>query len=114
MFKYLINSLNRTIISFRGSIRKSSSSIYALASGFNQRCGVAVVRLSGERSRQVMAKLTKTNDQVFESRRVYLKSLWHPVSGIKIDKSLVVWFKGSTLLFADWKFSYLHICIFIF
>jgi tRNA modification GTPase len=73
-------------------ITSSNATIYALASGFNQKCGVAVVRLSGKTSLNALRKLT--NYDAFEPRRLYLRNIWHPVSGTKIDRCMVVWFKG--------------------
>jgi tRNA U34 5-carboxymethylaminomethyl modifying GTPase MnmE/TrmE len=75
---------------------QSSACIYAVASGINQRCGVAVLRISGKESPQVMLKLTKTNslEDAYEPRKMYLKDIWHPISNEKIDKGLIVWFKG--------------------
>jgi hypothetical protein len=84
---------NTTVIS------TSSTTIYSVASGFNQRCSVAVVRLSGKHCLDVLQRLTvnKTKPEMstLEPRKMYLRDIWHPVSKEKIDKCLVVWFKGS-------------------
>lgn len=71
--------------------------IFALASGQNHGCGVAVVRLSGASSLQIVQRLTSKDNrqQSFEPRKLYLKSLWHPLTKEKIDKGMVVWFKGT-------------------
>ena len=76
----------------------SSNVIYALASGFNQKCGVAVVRMSGKGSLAILSRLTNKSEHTFEPRKMYLKSIWHPISGKKIDKSMVVWFKGWNII----------------
>lgn len=91
MFNYLFKNLNRnffTIIS-----RHSSSTIFALASGLNQKCGVAVIRVSGKSTQQVLISLTKHSKNSYEPRKMYLRDIWHPVTKEKIDKSLIVWFK---------------------
>lgn len=76
--------------------RFRSTTIYALASGSNQRCGVAVVRLSGTNCVDILSKLTKNKkENVYEPRKMYLRDIWHPVTLEKIDKGLVVWFKGT-------------------
>lgn len=74
--------------------RLSSTSIYALASGHNQKCGVAVIRLSGRSSLNVLGKLTNESTASYKPRMMYFKSVWHPVTKEKLDKSLVVYFKG--------------------
>jgi tRNA U34 5-carboxymethylaminomethyl modifying GTPase MnmE/TrmE len=80
--------------------RYRSTTIYALASGSNQRCGVAVVRLSGTNCVDILSKLTKNKkENVYEPRKMYLRDIWHPVTSEKIDKGLVVWFKGLHFLF---------------
>ena len=99
MFKnYIINSFIKTV---NKNLKKKFSTnfkllnetcIYAIASGTNQRCGLAVVRLSGKNSIKILSILTKTNE--FEARKIYLKSLIHPVTSDKIDRGLVVCFKG--------------------
>lgn len=74
--------------------RYNASSIFALASGSNQRCGVAVIRLSGKSTVNVLLKLTNKKENIFEPRKMYLRDIWDPIRKEKIDKSLVVWFKG--------------------
>lgn len=75
----------------------TASSIFALASAANQKCGVAVVRLSGKKCSEVLLKMTKKSEMTFETRKLYLRDIYHPVSNEKIDKGLVVWFKGRQL-----------------
>ena len=99
----MIKPLNRflfkcLILTVAPKRKNSSTTIYALASGFNQKCGVAVVRLSGKQSTDVLLKLTDKSSNDYEPRKMYLKNIWHPTSGQKIDKSMVVWFKGYLLL----------------
>ncbi len=97
MFKKLIiNPILNLKRTFKLCIRiQNEKCIYAIASGTNQKCGLAVMRLSGKNSLKILSSLTKTNEDQFEPRKMYLKSLQHPVTGGKIDKALVVWFKGE-------------------
>ena len=80
-------------------IPTSSTTIYSVASGFNQRCSVAVVRLSGKHCLDVLHRLIANRQaakiDAFEPRKMYLKDIWHPISKEKIDKCLIVWFKGA-------------------
>lgn len=79
-------------------LRFKETCIYALASG-SQRSGLAVVRLSGKSSYDVLEKMTgKSADKLYEPRKMYLKEIIHPVTKDKIDKGLVVWFKGTSNL----------------
>ena len=97
VFKFLMRNEN-FIKQIRNSrkISSSSTTIYALASGFKQKCGVAVIRLSGKLSLSTLLKLTQSNrPNEFEPRRMYLRNIWHPVNGKKIDRGMVVWFKGN-------------------
>ncbi len=64
--------------------------IYALSSGTG-RAGVAVVRISGLASRNVVLALCGT---VPEARRASLRVLRDPVSADAIDQALVLWLPG--------------------
>ncbi|XP_055377837.1 tRNA modification GTPase MnmE [Condylostylus longicornis] len=70
----------------------SQSTIYSLSSGHGK-CGVSVIRVSGPK-----AKLALTNliGKKFEPkpRYAYLKSIYHPKNGDKIDNGLILWFPG--------------------
>lgn len=68
--------------------------IYALTTGLNRRCAVAVIRVSGTKCINVMSKLILDDVNKLEPRKMYLKDLYHPVNKEKIDKALVVWFKS--------------------
>jgi tRNA U34 5-carboxymethylaminomethyl modifying GTPase MnmE/TrmE len=71
--------------------RLNEACIYALASG-SQRSGLAVVRLSGKKSYEVLTQMTG-GQKKYEPRKMYLREIVHPVTREKIDKGLVVWFK---------------------
>lgn len=92
LFQNIKESLMRSNV-----LRKNHTSIYALASGHNQKCGVAVVRLSGKSTLDVLAKLTDKNRNSYKPRMMYVRNIWHPISKDKIDKCLVVWFKGKLI-----------------
>lgn len=76
---------------YQNTILKSS--IYALASGTNQRSAVAIVRISGKKCLEVIETMTKKK-AILEPRKMYLRDLYHPIENLKIDKSLVVWFQA--------------------
>lgn len=74
---------------------ETSTCIYALASGANQRCGVAVVRLSGRNALNIMLEMIKNKTRkILDERKMYFRDIFNPFTNEKIDKGLVVWFKG--------------------
>ena len=94
MIKNIFQRLNSFPLKpYKTFIRQNATTIFALASGSNQKCGVSVIRLSGKTTTSVLSKLTKKSENTFEPRKMYLKDIWHPITNEKIDKSLVVWFK---------------------
>jgi tRNA U34 5-carboxymethylaminomethyl modifying GTPase MnmE/TrmE len=75
--------------------RSNATSIFAMTSGFTQRCGVAVVRLSGPATMKVIQKLVKNeHHKSLEPRKMHLKDMHHPKTSEKIDRGMLVWFKG--------------------
>ena len=70
-------------------------SIYALATGLNGRSGVAVVRISGAKCLDVIKRLTLKQYENLEPRKMYLRDFYDPITKEKIDKGLLVWFKGK-------------------
>ncbi len=62
--------------------------IYALSSG-SGRAGVAVIRVSGSHSLDMLQSLC---DGEFLPRHAYLKTISHPLSGELLDRALVLWF----------------------
>jgi tRNA U34 5-carboxymethylaminomethyl modifying GTPase MnmE/TrmE len=77
------------------SIKPTLPSIYALTTGLNSRCGVAVVRISGAKCLDIIKGLTLKTGENLEPRKMYLRDFYDPISKEKIDKGLLVWFKGS-------------------
>ncbi|XP_053671697.1 tRNA modification GTPase GTPBP3, mitochondrial [Anopheles nili] len=73
------------------AIRKSST-IFGLSSGFGK-CGVSVIRVSGEASRDIIRK--KTRLKAFpEPRRALLTKIFHGQTQEMIDRALLLWFPG--------------------
>ena len=90
LFKYskLCNYLVRRC--YRTFLQKDT--IYALSSGHGK-CGVAVIRVSGEETRSVVLKLT--GRQTLPPPRVtFVSKLRHPDTKIELDRALVVWFSA--------------------
>ena len=90
---YLIRK-SLTDVVFKAAV-SSASSIFALATAAKQKCGVAVVRVSGKKCSEVLLKMTKSKELNFEPRKMYFKDIFHPINNEKLDKGLVVWFKGN-------------------
>lgn len=90
----LLKLVNNSWLSTRATSSQNQT-IYALASGSAQKCGVAVIRLSGRSSLNVLSSLTNEDPANFKPRFMYHKNIWHPITKEKLDKALVVWFKGG-------------------
>jgi len=70
---------------------RSEATIYALASGAG-RAGVAVVRISGGASCDLIRSLTGTD--VPKPRQAVLRRLIDPRTADIIDEGLLIWFPG--------------------
>jgi tRNA modification GTPase len=66
------------------------------------KCGVAVVRVSGPQTRQVLKQVAGLQDLVPE-RKALLKRLQHPTTGDAIDRGLVLWFPSE---YNSFKFNH--------
>jgi tRNA modification GTPase len=66
----------------------SSDTIFAVASGFG-RAAVSIVRISGANCRSVLQELAGA---LPEPRRMSLRVLREPASGMTLDQALIVWF----------------------
>ena len=75
--------------------KHSLPSIYSLCSGWNGRSAVAVVRISGSKCLDVIEGLTLKKSNELEPRKMYLRYFYDPKTREKIDKGLLVWFKGK-------------------
>ncbi|OWF53951.1 tRNA modification GTPase GTPBP3, mitochondrial-like [Mizuhopecten yessoensis] len=69
-----------------------SDTIFALSSG-HEKCGVAVIRVSGPRSESSLKALCRT-EKLPKPRFTHLRKLFNPVTLEPIDKGLVIWFPG--------------------
>lgn len=69
----------------------AQDTIFAPATGFG-RAGIAVIRVSGPRSRDVLASLT--GGRVPEARRASVRRLLDPSDGELLDEALVLWLPG--------------------
>ncbi|XP_058446005.1 tRNA modification GTPase GTPBP3, mitochondrial [Malaya genurostris] len=72
----------------------SKSTIFGLSSGAGK-CGVAVIRVSGDASADVLRSKTKTKDLPIP-RKVCLKGILHSKTAEMIDRGLVIWFPGPS------------------
>jgi tRNA modification GTPase len=67
-----------------------AETLFAPASGFG-RAAVAVIRISGPGTRDVLTALCRT---VPPPRRLSLRGLRNPADGTELDRALVVWLPG--------------------
>ncbi|XP_039250480.2 5-taurinomethyluridine-[tRNA] synthase subunit GTPB3, mitochondrial-like [Styela clava] len=72
------------------SLLKLDNTIYALSSGYGK-CGVSVIRISGERTSDVIKKMA-SGSRFPIPRKAHLTTLVNPDSGEHLDKALVLWF----------------------
>ena len=74
---------------------KHNDTIYAMSSGFSTTCAVSVVRVSGPKALEIVAKMSNLKVDKLESRRAYYCTLFDPVDhSIPIDKVLLLYFKS--------------------
>lgn len=69
-----------------------ASTVYALSSG-QGKCGVALVRVTGERAKDVFSNMTLPST-LPPPRVAALRRIVHPVTGEGLDRGLVLWFPG--------------------
>ena len=65
--------------------------IYALSSGPG-RSGIAVIRVSGNKSKEIISSIT--SGRFPEERVATLKKIINPKSGELIDEGIIIWFKA--------------------
>lgn len=74
--------------------RRFQSTIFSLSSGFGK-CGVAVIRVSGPGSKNVVQQMTSIQGDP-KPRFAYYKNIHYPAQPKEIlDKGLVLWFPGE-------------------
>lgn len=75
--------------------RRFHSTIFSLSSGFGK-CGVAVIRVSGPSTKQVLHQMTSIEGDP-KPRFAYYKNIHKPRDRMQIlDKGLVLWFPGES------------------
>lgn len=70
-----------------------NKTIYALSTVMGK-SGVAMIRISGEKSFDVFNKMTNLNSEKIESRKMYHTSICNPISHERLDNVLIVGFKN--------------------
>lgn len=96
MFGYLkyCNKLMKSINCSKKylNLRRQASTVYALSSG-QGKCGVAVIRVTGDGARDVLTQLTLPQG-LPPPRCASLRYIVHPNTGERLDRGLVLWFPG--------------------
>lgn len=88
--KYSFTSENMLVL----NCRRFSSTIFSLSSGYGK-CGVAVVRVSGPKSKVALERMTELPKEP-QPRFAYYKNIHFPGDTSRIlDKGLVLWFPGK-------------------
>ncbi len=97
--------INKNLFSSRYS--STLSTIFALATGYQTRSGVAIIRISGSLATQSLLTLTKeTKLGNFKPKQLYLKKIYHNKTNDLIDQCMTVWFKGWIYEFKKIDFYY--------
>ncbi|CDW54605.1 TrmE N domain containing protein [Trichuris trichiura] len=73
------------------SVRHSCSTIFALSSG-KVPSAIAVIRVSGPKSRHVLTSMTNCRNPL--NRRLYPTDIRHPISKGLLDRGMAVYLKG--------------------
>ena len=99
-FPFILNCSLSKFTSFKGFLKNTShhyystfiqnDTIFALSSGFGK-CGVAVIRVSGSKTKNVILKLTGRK-ALPPPRKTFVSKLHHPLTKVLLDRALVVWF----------------------
>lgn len=71
------------------------NTIFAQSSG-RGKAGVTVYRISGPSSLSALKKLTNSQITELQPRKMYLRTIFHPETGIQIDKALIVYFNANS------------------
>lgn len=59
------------------------------------KAGIAVFRISGEKSKYIFRKLTKHQEKIIKPRHAYLKNIYHPLDEQLIDQVIIIYFAGK-------------------
>ncbi|XP_058117938.1 tRNA modification GTPase GTPBP3, mitochondrial, partial [Anopheles coustani] len=79
--------------------KRCSSTIFGLSSGLGK-CGVAVIRVSGGASKDILQKKTRLK-KVPEPRKALLTKIYHGQTDEMIDRGLLLWFPGPNSFTGD-------------
>ncbi|CAF1302352.1 unnamed protein product [Adineta steineri] len=91
IFKQLWKNKNLFISRYSSTL----STIFALATGYQVRSGVAIIRISGSLATQSLLTLTKeTKLEKFQPKNLYLTKIYDNKTNDLIDQCMTVWFKG--------------------
>ncbi|XP_035777837.1 tRNA modification GTPase GTPBP3, mitochondrial-like [Anopheles albimanus] len=71
---------------------RNRSTIFGLSSGFGK-CGVSVIRVSGDSSRDILCRKTRLTS-LPAARKALLTRIYHGRSNEMIDRGLLLWFPG--------------------
>jgi tRNA modification GTPase len=71
------------------------NTIFAQSSG-RGKAGVTVYRISGPSSLSALEKLTSSQITELQPRKMYLRTIFYPETGIQIDKALIVYFNANS------------------
>ncbi len=71
-----------------------STTVYALATGNYSKCAVAVVRITGSQSSEVLKQLT-LQKPLPPPRQATLRGLYDPQTKDKLDMALALWFPSE-------------------
>ncbi|XP_050088567.1 tRNA modification GTPase GTPBP3, mitochondrial [Anopheles aquasalis] len=71
---------------------RNSSTIFGLSSGFGK-CGVSVIRVSGDASREILCRKTRQKS-LPTARKALLARIYHGRTNEMIDRGLLLWFPG--------------------
>lgn len=71
------------------------NTIFAQSSG-RGKAGVTVYRISGPSSLSALEKLTSSQITELQPRKMYLRAIFYPETGIQIDKALIVYFNANS------------------
>ncbi|XP_052863495.1 tRNA modification GTPase GTPBP3, mitochondrial [Anopheles cruzii] len=75
-----------------GTITRSNSTIFGLSSGFGK-CGVSVIRVSGDVAQEILTRKTRLKC-LPAPRKALLTKIYHGRTNEMIDRGLLLWFPG--------------------
>ena len=95
MYVACISSLTRR--------RVSSDTVFALSSG-RGKCGVAVIRVSGPMTSQILRDIGRFSS-LPKPRQAVLRNLYSPTTELRLDHGLLLWFPGRRITFSTYNFD---------